>query len=206
MHAEAAPKGIVAVIRADSTAEAHFIGSALSDAGVGHLEITFTVPDAAVVIRSLSAAGRANIGAGTVMTPSQAAIAVDAGARFLVSPSLEPGVVELAREAGVPIVPGALTPTEISRAVASGGSAVKLFPVSSLGGHNYVKAVAEVFPGVSWVASGGIKPHEAQAYWKAGCRAICLGAALINREALERGDHSAMVVHAKSVLRTAAAI
>jgi 2-dehydro-3-deoxyphosphogluconate aldolase/(4S)-4-hydroxy-2-oxoglutarate aldolase len=203
MTDKAVPTGIVAVVRAASPEEAVAIGSALAEGGVAHLEITFTVPDAPTAIRWLARNTAANVGAGTVMSPAQAAAAVAAGATFLVSPSLEPGVAEYASSVPVPAIPGALTPTEISRAIAAGASAVKLFPIGSVGGPNYVKAVAEVFPGVPWVVSGGITPQEVTAYEQAGSASICLGGALIDRDALARGDHAALVAHVRRVLDAA---
>lgn len=203
--APTAPAGIVAVVRAGSADDAVAIGRALAEAGVPHLEITFTVPDAPRAIHLLADETDANVGAGTVMTPVQVGLAVDAGARFIVSPSLEPGVVEASLAAGVAAVPGALTPTEISRAIAAGATAVKLFPVGSVGGPAYVRAVAEVFPCTSWVVSGGIGADEVGEYERAGCGAICLGSALIDREALARGDHAAMVARARRALEIAGA-
>lgn len=202
-HPSCLPEGIVAVIRSASVEEAVKIGTALAAAGVRHLEITFTIPQAQDAIRELSTATDANVGAGTVLTEEQASEAADAGATFLVSPTLVPAVLRRARELDLPAIAGALTPTEAWSAAAAAASAVKLFPVGSVGGANYVRALREVFPDITWVVSGGISTTEVAEYRQAGCTAICLGGALISREALARGDHEALVAHAARALRVA---
>ncbi|PKQ18800.1 MAG: 2-dehydro-3-deoxyphosphogluconate aldolase [Actinobacteria bacterium HGW-Actinobacteria-8] len=197
------PEGIVAVIRSASVEEAVTIGGALAAAGVLHLEITFTIPNAQDAIRELSDTTDANVGAGTVLTAQQASAAADAGARFLVSPTLVPAVLRRAAELDLPSIAGALTPTEALSASTAGASAVKLFPVGSVGGAGYVRALREVFPDIKWVVSGGISAAEVVAYRHAGCTAICLGGALISREALARGDREALVAYAAGALRVA---
>jgi len=200
------PEGILAVIRSASVDEAVTIGTALAMAGVRHLEITFTIPQAQDAIRELVVATDARVGAGTVLTEQQASAAASAGASFLVSPTLVPAVVQRAQELDLPSIAGALTPTEALRAASAGASAVKLFPVGSVGGASYVRALREVFPAIKWVVSGGIATAEVAAYREAGCTAICLGGALIDREALARGDHDALVAHAVRALGVAGAI
>lgn len=197
------PAGIIAVIRSASVEEAVTIGSALAEAGVRHLEITFTIPHAQDAIRELAETTDAQVGAGTVLTERQASDAADAGATFLVSPTLVPAVLHRAQELDLPAIAGALTPTEALTAATAGASAVKLFPVGSVGGASYVRALREVFPEITWVVSGGITTAEVAAYREAGCTGICLGGALISREALARGDHEALVAHAARALRAA---
>lgn len=198
------PEGIVAVIRSASVDEAVTIGGALAAAGVRHLEITFTIPKAQDAIRELSTTTDANVGAGTVLTAQQASDAAAAGARFLVSPTLVPEVLDRARELDLPAIAGALTPTEVLSAARAGATAVKLFPVGSVGGAGYVRALREVFPDIKWVVSGGISTTDVAAYRQAGCTAICVGGALISRAALARGDREALVAHAAWALRVAA--
>lgn len=197
------PEGIVAVIRSASVDEAVTLARALATAGVRNLEITFTIPNAQDAIRELSETTDAKVGAGTVLTEQQAVDAADAGATFLVSPTLVPSVVRRATELDLPAIAGALTPTEALNAATAGASAVKLFPVGSVGGASYVRALREVFPGITWVVSGGITTAEVAAYRQAGCTAVCLGGALISREALARGDHEALVKHAARALHAA---
>lgn len=198
----AVPRGIISVIRAASTADAVAIGTAVAAAGVRNLEVTFTVPDAPAAIRALRERTDTRVGAGTVVDVAQAQAAADAGASFIVSPYLEVAVVDYALEAGLPSVVGALSPTEISRAIAAGGAAVKLFPIASVGGASYLSAVAEVFPDVTWVVSGGITPDSVHAYERAGSSGICLGGALVDRGALSNHDHDALIAHARSVVAT----
>ncbi|WP_158564299.1 bifunctional 4-hydroxy-2-oxoglutarate aldolase/2-dehydro-3-deoxy-phosphogluconate aldolase [Jiangella anatolica] len=197
------PSGILAVVRASSADDAIMIGECLADAGVGHIEITFTVPDASAVIHALADATGATIGAGTVTSVSQAAAAIQAGAEFVVSPTLNGAVLEHARNAAVPAIAGAMTPTEIEQAIRAGADGIKVFPVSAVGGPAYVSAVAEVFPGVRWVASGGIAASSVEQYRRAGCTAVCLGNALIDRAALARRDLAQLVTSARQALAEA---
>lgn len=196
------PSGIIAVIRAGSARDAVEIGVALSEAGVAHLEVTFTVPDAPDAIRELDAAVSATVGAGTVVTEQQATLAAEVGARFLVSPTLDQAVARRAADLGLPYIPGALTPTEVAAALAAGAAAVKLFPIGSVGGAAHVRALREVFPDAIWVVSGGVRPIDVGGYRDAGVTGICLGGALIDRDALARRDRPALVAHAVEALRT----
>ena len=115
-----------------------------------------TVPDAVHVIATLVDEGVERVGAGTVRTLTQLHACVDAGATFIVSPHLDPDLVKAAVTRGVPVVPGCLTPSEIAHALALGASAVKLFPVSSVGGVAYVRAVLEPMPDARFVVSGEV--------------------------------------------------
>ncbi len=182
------PTGIVSVVRAPSTSAALVIAEGVLLGGVDAVEIAFTVTDAASVIASLRARTSIPIGAGTVRTIDQCRAAAAAGATFVVAPDLDVSVVNEAHRLGLAAIPGALTPTEVGRCVAAGADAVKLFPVGSVGGPRYVRTIAEPFPGTAWVVSGGITVPEIAAYRAAGVRAICLGSALIDREAALRGD------------------
>jgi 2-dehydro-3-deoxyphosphogluconate aldolase/(4S)-4-hydroxy-2-oxoglutarate aldolase len=113
-----------------------------------------TVPNAVEVIATLVSEGIGRVGAGTVRTTAQIEACVDAGAQFLVSPHLDPDLMLAGVARGVPVVPGALTASEILRAMALGASAVKLFAVSLVGGPEYVRAVLEPIPDARFVVSG----------------------------------------------------
>lgn len=196
------PHGIICVIRASDPDEALTIARGVRAAGVDAVEITFTVPGAVDVIAELSraAASGAAIGAGTVRTTEQAAQALSAGAMFLVSPDLERGVVAAAHAAGLPAVPGALTPNEVGECLKAEATYVKIFPVGSVGGASYVRAIAEPFPEARWVVSGGITIDEVPAFMQVGCHAVCLGGALIDRRAAAAADVDGVAAHAASVL------
>ncbi|MGH2734357.1 MAG: bifunctional 4-hydroxy-2-oxoglutarate aldolase/2-dehydro-3-deoxy-phosphogluconate aldolase, partial [Actinomycetota bacterium] len=128
---------VVAVVRAPSVPRPAQIAEAFVRGGVRCVEFTFTIPNVLDAIRAASNTD-ARIGAGTVLQPEQAAAAIDAGAAFVVSPACRPALVEVCKDAGVPVFLGALTPTEVAAAVEAGTSAVKIFP-AGLGGPSYIK-------------------------------------------------------------------
>ena len=133
--------GIIPIIRASSADVAMPVAEALLQAGLPVAEITMTVPNAIDAIHAVAKrlAGKMLLGAGTVTDAETARRAVDAGAEFIVSPSLVPEVIEAARNVDVAVLPGALTPGEVFEAFRSGGDMVKVFPVQSVGGAAYLR-------------------------------------------------------------------
>lgn len=200
----ALPPGIICVVRAPTPEQALTIGRGARAAGVDAIEITLTVPGAVDVIAELRRAPGAAVGAGTVRSLAQAEQALEAGAEFLVSPALRAEVVGAARRGGVPAVPGALTPVEVEACLDAGATHVKIFPVGSVGGAAYIRALSEPLPEVRWVVSGGISVAEVASYRAAGCHAVCLGGALIDRRAAEAGDTDEVTRHAAQVMATLA--
>lgn len=198
------PRGVIGVVRRESDDEALLLGSAWLAAGVPGVEITMTVPDATGVIRRLAGSAPGRVGAGTVRTVAQAESCVAAGAAFLVSPHLDVGLVRWAVERRVPVVPGALTPSEIVAAHAAGASAVKIFPVDAVGGPDYVAALRGPLPDVPLVVSGGITAANAGRYLAAGVWSVCLGGALTDDDAVRRRDEAAATAYAAGVLRVVA--
>ena len=171
---------VLAVIRADSAASAVEAGRALAAGGVRALEVAFTTPDAPAAIRELAADDELLVGAGTVLSDAHAHAALDAGAAFLVSPSLVPAVLAVAREAGVLALPGALTPTEVV-AAAELAEVVKLFP-ASLGGVSYLKALLAPLPDLRIVPTGGVSASNAREWLAAGAFAVGAGGDLCPAE------------------------
>ena len=201
LPAEITATGIVAIIRAESTRRVRATVDQLVSAGVSCVEITLTTPGATAEIAALAAAFGADacIGAGTVLTAAQAADCIAAGATFLVAPSTVPEVVETARRAGVPCLPGALTPSEIVAAWASGAAAVKLFP-AWLGGPRYVREVRAPLPDIPLVPTGGISVDDIPEYLSAGATAIGIGSSLFG-DALRDGDLDSLRQRAEHVVR-----
>ena len=150
---------------------------ALVRGGIGLVEVTLDTPGALDAVERGRRSGW-TIGVGTVLEPDQVDRSVDAGAAFVVTPGLVPGVVERAHELGVDIVPGAFTPTEVIAAHAMGVTAVKLFPAST-GGPGYLRALLGPLAGVRLVPTGGIAIEEAGAYLAAGSACVGLGSALV---------------------------
>ncbi len=167
--------GVIAVVRADTADAAVRISNTLMDVGVHVIEVTFTVSNAVQAIESL--ASDALVGAGTVLTVSQAKLAVAAGARFLVSPGFDPGVGQVAHAAGVLYVPGVLTPTEVAGALKAGFRVLKLFP-ARMAGIDGMRALAEPFPDVRFIPTGGVQANDLADWLRAGAIAVGLGSYL----------------------------
>lgn len=155
---------VVPVLTVDGAEAAEDAARALAAGGLPVVEVTFRTPAAAEAIARIAALGDVLVGAGTVRSPEQLEQAVAAGARFAVAPALDAAVVAAARDAGVPLVPGVATPSEIERALELGCDVLKLFPASIVGGVAFIKAVAPVYPGVRFVPTGGVSPENLASY------------------------------------------
>ena len=140
------------------------------------VEVTFTVPGAAEVIRTLSGEGQVHVGAGTVLSEEQARTGIEAGARFIVSPSLELDLVPVCREAGVASIPAGATPTEIVRALRSGADLVKIFPADCVGGPHFIRQMLGPFPEARFMVSGGVNKENVAEYATLESRASCWAA------------------------------
>jgi len=147
---------VVPVLTVESADDAERACKALLAGGLTSVEITFRTGAAVDAIRRASRIQGLRVGAGTVLSVEQLDAAMEAGAQFAVAPSTNPVVVEAARRAGLPFIPGAATPTEIDRARELGCDVVKIFPAALLGGSAFIKAVSSVFPGLRFVPTGGI--------------------------------------------------
>lgn len=140
------------------------IGEGLVAGGLPVVEVALRGEFGMTAVRRLAERDDLLVGAGTVLSVEQARAAVDAGARFLVSPGLDLEVVGFAREAGVPVVPGVITPTEVQRARAAGLTHLKLFPAGVFGGPALIDAYASVFRDIRFMPSGGVSPGNLTAY------------------------------------------
>lgn len=186
---------VVAVIRAERVPDPIGLVAALADAGIRAVEFTFTIPNVTGVIRAASASPEGVIGAGTVLTRSQGKEALEAGARFLVAPTLAPQLMEVAGDN--PVVLGAFTPTEIQAAVEAGAAAVKVFP-ARIGGSAYLKDLAGPFPHLALIPSGGVSEANARDYLEAGAIAVYAGSSLAPPQLVEAGDHDQIHQRAKA--------
>jgi 2-dehydro-3-deoxyphosphogluconate aldolase / (4S)-4-hydroxy-2-oxoglutarate aldolase len=172
--------GLIAVIRADSSEEASRIADACVEGGVAAVEITFTVPGTAGVIERLSkryGSGEILIGAGTVLDPETARIAILSGAQFVVSPAVNKDSARLCNRYQVPYMPGAGTIAEIIGGMECGADIIKVFPGETLG-PAFVKAVKGPLPQASLMTTGGVSLETAGAWIKAGCVAVGVGGSL----------------------------
>ncbi|MGV9799511.1 bifunctional 4-hydroxy-2-oxoglutarate aldolase/2-dehydro-3-deoxy-phosphogluconate aldolase [Mycobacterium sp. NPDC003449] len=185
---------VLSVVRADRIPDAADLCHALAAGGIRTVELTFTTPGVLDHLRSCSdAVSRSGIvlGVGTVLTADQAGAAIEAGARFLVTPGLRPEVAAVAVANGVPVVLGALTPTEVATAVDLGSAAVKIFPAGSMG-PKYLSDLHGPYPDVELLPSGGITSGNARAYLDAGALAVCAGTGVVPPAQVAAGDWDAI--------------
>lgn len=155
---------LVPVVTVHDLEEVDAIASGLADGGVGCIEITLRTPLGLEAIARVAGLGILEVGAGTVLDPTLAEAAVDAGATFVVSPGLDEPVVEAALTRGAAALPGVATASELQRARRAGLDHVKLFPASTLGGIGLVEALHHPFPGMSFLPSGGVTAQSAPGY------------------------------------------
>jgi len=181
--------GIVPVVRAASSPEAHLAAEAVSRGGIPIVEITMTVPGAVDVIRELAktCGNDILIGAGTVRNAESARRCLDAGAQFLVSPGTNSQTIEFANQQGILIMAGALTPTEVDYAWQLGVDFVKVFPCSAVGGATYIRALKAPLPDIPLVPTGGVNLETAAEFLKAGAAALGVGGELVQAAALKAG-------------------
>ena len=196
---------VVPVVRTGRADHAATACAWLREAGMTILEITLTTPDAIGLIRALAAEPDLLIGAGTVPDAAAAEACLDAGARFLVTPWVDPAVVAVARARGAAAMPGAMTPTEVRAALATGADVVKIFPAASAGGPGHLKALAAVFPGVAFCPTGGVDAANAPAYLAAGAAFVGIGGKLVDEARIAAGDKPAILRAARDALGLAEA-
>jgi len=199
--------GIVPVVRAPSPELAMRAAEAVLAGGISIFEITMTVPNATAAIRSLvdRLGDRAIVGAGTVLDAAAAHACIEAGAAFIVSPGLDLPTIAAAHERGVPIMPGALTPTEVITAWKAGADMVKIFPASAVGGPKYLKALRGPLPDVKLLPTGGVNAQTAGEYIAAGAAALGVGSELVDTAALARGDDAVVTARARELVNAVAA-
>lgn len=175
--------GLIAVIRADSAEQAVDISRALHAGGVRVLEIAMTTPGGLDAIATVAdELGRdAVIGAGTVLDPQTARAVIDAGASFVFAPNTDPAVIDAVKTRGRPMVPGALTPTEVATALAAGADIIKLFP-ANLFGPSYIRDLRGPYPGVRITPTGGVGLDNMTQWFEAGAVAVGVGTAMIQKE------------------------
>jgi 2-dehydro-3-deoxyphosphogluconate aldolase / (4S)-4-hydroxy-2-oxoglutarate aldolase len=190
------------VLRAESKDAATAAAEAAFRGGMMVIEVTFTVPDAAELIRELThKLPAAMIGAGTITDLAQAQAAVDAGARFFVSPHLDPKLCEWFFSRNLFYVPGALTPSELMRAHSLGAKWLKVFPAQVYGPAG-LKGLLQPLPFLQLIVTGGVSQSTAGAYLDAGAGVVCVGSEIFSKDRLAKGSWAEI----ESVTRAWAAI
>ena len=192
--------GLVAVVRAESAQQAIRITDACIEGGVAAVEITFTVPGAHSIIEKLShkySSGEIIIGAGTVLDPETARIAILAGASYVVSPCLNISTVKLCNRYNIPCMPGAMTIKEIVECMECGADIVKIFP-GELFGPAIIKAVKGPLPQAQMMPTGGVSVDNVSQWIKAGAVAVGAGGSLI--AGAKTGDYAAITKTAREFI------
>jgi 2-dehydro-3-deoxyphosphogluconate aldolase / (4S)-4-hydroxy-2-oxoglutarate aldolase len=198
--------GIIPVLRASSTEQAHAIVEAISAGGIDVIEVTMTVPGAIDIIRELRRT-RADllIGAGTVLNPETAHICIQEGSQFIVTPVTNIPTIELCQKHSIAVFPGALTPTEILTAWQAGGDAIKVFPASAMGGAPYLRSLKAPLPQIELIPTGGVSTATAADFLRAGAFALGVGADLCDGSAIADGKPEKISQTAREYLRIIAA-
>jgi 2-dehydro-3-deoxyphosphogluconate aldolase/(4S)-4-hydroxy-2-oxoglutarate aldolase len=191
--------GIIPVVRAPSAELAGRAVDAIRAGGIDVIELTMTVPSAVSLIQSLVSryGNEVVVGAGTVLDAETARACMLAGATFIVSPIVEERTIACCRTHGVPVLPGALTPTEIVNAARAGADLVKVFPCGAVGGASYIRSIKAPLPHIHLVPTGGVTVQTAGDFIRAGASAIGVGADLVDIAKLRDGHADAITEAAK---------
>ena len=198
--------GLIPVLRAKSVAQGRAVVDAMIAGGVTIVEVTMTVPGAIDLLKELKTAYGSDLllGSGTVTTADQAQATIDAGAEFVVSPSLHPEVISRTKTNKKISCPGALTPTEAIAAWDAGADYVKIFPCSAVGGASYLKSLLAPFPHLKLIPTGGVTLQTAESFIKAGARALGVGSDLVNLAAVDAGHPDTITETARAYLKVLA--
>lgn len=181
--------GVIACLRAPRQELALGCARAALDSGISVLEIVASTPGVFDVLSQLVLEHPdTTLGVGTVLSAADAEAAIDAGAKFLMSPAFVVDVLQVTGDGGVVYIPGVMTPTEILSAHGTGAKMVKVYPVSALGGTKYIAAIRKPFPHIPLIASQGITMDVVGDYIAAGATAVVLSEAMFDRDAVEKGD------------------
>lgn len=187
---------IIAILRGANPEQCLLVADALYAGGIRLMEITFnqknpaSFEETAEAIRAISEkyAGRMLVGAGTVTTPELVELAAEAGAKYIISPDMNPAVIRRTRELGLVSMPGAMTPSEVMQAHWNGADYVKLFPAGNLG-VGYVKAIRAPISHVKMLAVGGVNENNVTDFLKAGMVGAGIGGNLANKTWVEAGEY-----------------
>jgi 2-dehydro-3-deoxyphosphogluconate aldolase/(4S)-4-hydroxy-2-oxoglutarate aldolase len=197
--------GLIPVLRAKNSKQAHAVVEAMIAGGVTVVEVTMTVPGAVGLLRELKREHPSLLlGSGTVTTAKDAEETIEAGAEFVVSPSLHTEVIALTKAHKKLSIPGALTPTEVITAERAGADYVKIFPCSAMGGASYLRSILAPFPHLKLIPTGGVTISTAEDFLRAGARALGVGSDLVNLAAIDEGKPEIITEAAKAYLRVLA--
>ena len=193
---------MIPVVRATTADEAMRAIDAIREGGISVLEITMTVPGAVKLIEEVAKryGEDALVGAGTVLDPETATACIESGAKFVVSPALNPETIACCRRLDVAVMPGALTPTEVVQAWNAGADFVKVFPAGAVGGPSYLKSLKAPLPQIELVPTGGVSLKTAADFIRAGAAALGVGADLVDIKAIREGQAALITERAKQFI------
>lgn len=195
---------VVPLVQSDDPAIAVQISRALAAGGLSVAEVVFRTDRALECLKAVADEVPEMIaGAGTVLSANQANAAVDAGAQFIVSPGLDDGVVAVAKERGVPVYPGIVSPSELQHAYNLGLDTVKFFPASIAGGVPAIKALASVFRTMRFMPTGGVSPGNLAEFLAVPAVLACGGSWLTPADAIASGDYDQITKLAQEAVRIA---
>ena len=197
--------GAVAVIRMSDSEKLKKVSEAIHKGGVSALEITMTTPNALAVIENLSRSmgDEILVGVGSVLDSQTAISAINAGAQFVVSPIYKQEIVETVKKLGIPVMPGAFTPTEIQTAYVNGADIVKVFPADIVG-MSFFKSVLAPMPHLKLMPTGGVTLTNAGDWLKAGAIAVGVGTALLEKKAIDENNFAKLTENAKLLVKSIA--
>jgi 2-dehydro-3-deoxyphosphogluconate aldolase/(4S)-4-hydroxy-2-oxoglutarate aldolase len=196
-------EGLIPVVRVTSAQEAMDVAEAIKEGGVTFIEITMNVQGAIDVIKELTQKYKDEIimGAGTVLDPETGRAVLLAGAQFIVSPTLNLDLIQLAHRYSAVVIPGTMTPTEILNAWNAGADMVKVFPAAQLGGPEYIKAIRGPLPQILLVPTGGVNLQNASAFIKAGAVALAVGGELVDKKAVKEKRFNVITENTRAYLK-----
>jgi 2-dehydro-3-deoxyphosphogluconate aldolase/(4S)-4-hydroxy-2-oxoglutarate aldolase len=191
--------GLIPIVRVASREQAICAVEGIAAAGLPIVEITLTIPNALQIIEELAKRFEDGllIGAGTVLNVESCQSALSAGAKFIVSPTLNLGVIELAQHHDSVCIPGALTPNEVLAAWVGGADLVKIFPCGFMGGPQYISALKAPFPQVQLVPTAGVTVENIAEFIAAGATAVGVGEKIFDRDALQQGNVGLIAARAR---------
>jgi len=195
----------IAILRARDASRFPVVIDTIVAAGIRAVELTFTTDG---VVEAIAEYARRKpdgvaLGAGTVLSAEDARRAVDAGATYLISPTVCLDVISEGNRLGIPVLPGALSPTEVLTAHRAGAAMVKVFPATQVGGPGYLKAVRGPLPGIDLVPTGGVAIDAVPDYLAAGATAVGVGSPLQGDAADPDGDLAALTRRADALVQAA---
>ena len=193
---------VIAVVRAAEVSLTRQLALAVASGGMQLIEITWNSAGATELIAQLRVElPNCTIGTGTLLNLQQMREAIAAGAQFLFTPHVDPVMIKAAVDIGVPIIPGALSPTEMVTAWSSGATCVKVFPVEAVGGVNYIKSLRGPLGHIPLIPTGGVTLENAKEFLQAGAAAVGLSSQLFPKEFVDAGNWEAIAQKAQNLLQ-----